>query len=428
MAESLRFALRGILSSRLRSLLTVLMILIGVASVITLVAVGTGSSRQVEANIAKLGSNAIFVLPDAPNGRGRGGLAGQARRALGLKDPSTSGTMIKKAALTYEDAEALTEPAAAPNIAAVAPTQFMSNAALAWGTSSATALALLGTTPSYFVVDETQVPIGRTFTDAEYTARAPLMLIGKTVANNLGGRDPTALIGQEVRVNGKPFTVIGIMGERGFNGQRDMDDRIVAVGTAVSDSLWGYARPGAGTISSILVKATTPETVPLAQNEITRILADRHKVSLVNLDFIVFNASVVRAVSEDSNRTLMLLLAVVAGISLLVGGIGVMNIMLVSVTDRTREIGIRKAIGAGRKDIVGQFLGEAVFLSVAGGVLGLGVGFFATQFTIAGVEPVIAPFSVYLALGVSLLTGLVFGLYPANRAAALRPIEALRYE
>ena len=148
----------------------------------------------------------------------------------------------------------------------------------------------------------------------------------------------------------------------------------------------------------------------------------------MNSDFLVFNSSAILAASSSTNATLQLLLAAVAGISLLVGGIGVMNIMLVSVTERTREIGIRKAIGGDRRDIIGQFLGEAVILSMFGGLIGVGIGFIATRFTIAGVQPVIAPYSVYLALGVSLFTGLFFGLYPASRAAALRPIDALRYE
>ncbi|MGQ0464671.1 MAG: ABC transporter permease [Sporichthyaceae bacterium] len=409
-------------------MLTILMILIGVASVITLVAVGTGSSREVEASISRLGSNTLYVLPDAPTGRGRGGLAGQLRCAMGLKSPSVQGTMIKKAQLTFADVDALRNKAAAPNVAEVAPAVFMQRVELAWGTESATAQALIGTTPNFLSIDETTVTVGQAFTQADYDAHNRLMLLGPTVANNLGGRDPTRLVGQQVRVNNQAFTVAGILSGKGYSGQQDQDNRIIAVGTAVSDALYGYAPPTTGPISAIAVKATTPDTVPIAQSEVTRVLAQQHKVSGVNLDFIVFNASAVLSVSADSNRTLTILLAAVAGISLLVGGIGVMNIMLVSVTERTREIGIRKAIGAGRKDIVGQFLGEAVLLSLAGGVLGLAAALVATQFTIAGVEPVVAPFSIYLALGVSLLTGLIFGMYPANRAAQLKPIDALRYE
>ena len=218
------------------------------------------------------------------------------------------------------------------------------------------------------------------------------------------------------------------MGSKGYSGQRDLDDRVLALGTAVNDALYGYSPLGLGPVNGIAIKAKTPDLVSAVQGEATALLAQRHGVTLLNADFIVFNASSVLSASADSNKTLSILLAAVAGISLLVGGIGVMNIMLVSVTERTREIGIRKAIGADRRDIIGQFLGEAVFLSLAGGVLGVAAGFVAVNWEIAGVEPVIAPYSVYLALGVSLVTGLVFGLYPASRAADLRPIDALRYE
>jgi putative ABC transport system permease protein len=427
-AESLRFAIRGVVANKMRSILTMLMILIGVASVITLVAVGTGSSRDVQESISRLGSNTLYVLPDAPTGgRGRG-MAAQMRRALGIRAPSVVGTQVRKAVLTYEDAAALRNNPAAPNVAAVAPTVLMQRVTMQYDTASHVTNALIGTTPSFLDIDETAVVVGRAFTEADYTSRNRLMLLGPTVASNLGGRDPTKLVGEQIRVNGQAFTVAGILEGKGYSGQQDTDDRVIAVGTAVNDALYGYSPAGAGPISVIAVKATAPETVPLAQGEVTRVLAQRHDVSLINADFIVFSASSVLSVSAESNRTLTILLAAVAGISLLVGGIGVMNIMLVSVTERTREIGIRKAIGAGKRDIIGQFLGEAVFLSVIGGLLGLAVAVGTTQFTIAGVEPVIAPYSVYLALGVSLLTGLVFGLYPANRAASLKPIDALRFE
>ncbi len=427
-AESLRFAVRGILANKMRSMLTMLMILIGVASVITLVAVGTGSSRDVQESISRLGSNTLYVLPDAPTGgRGRG-MAAQMRRALGMKAPSVTGTQIRKATLTYEDANALVDPVSAPNVAAVAPSVLMQRVTMQYASASHVAATLIGTTPSFLDIDESVVTAGRSFTDADYTGRSRLILLGPTVASNLGGRDPTALVGQQLLINSQAFTVAGILAGKGYSGQQDQDDRVIAVGTAVNDALYGYSPAGMGPISAIAVKATTPDTVPLAQSQINRILSQRHGVSMLNADFIVFSASSVLSVSADSNKTLTILLAAVAGISLLVGGIGVMNIMLVSVTERTREIGIRKAIGADRRDIIGQFLGEAAFLSLAGGVLGVAAGFIATQFTIAGVEPVIAPYSVYLSLGVSLLTGLIFGLYPASRAAALKPIDALRYE
>jgi putative ABC transport system permease protein len=304
----------------------------------------------------------------------------------------------------------------------------MRGVTMQYGSASHDAQLLIGTTPAFLDIDETEIAVGAPFTDADYTTHARKILIGTTVANNLGNRDPNQLIGEEVRINGQGFTVVGIMGPKGYSGQRDLDDRVIAVGTAVNDALYGYSPQSLGPINGIAIKARTPELVSAVQLQATQLLAARHGVSLLNADFIVFNASSILDASADSNKTLSILLAVVAGISLLVGGIGVMNIMLVSVTERTREIGIRKAIGAGRRDIVGQFLGEAVFLSLAGGVLGVAAGFVAVQWQIAGVDPVIAPYSIYLSLGVSLLTGLVFGLYPASRAADLRPIDALRYE
>jgi putative ABC transport system permease protein len=409
----------------MRSILTMLMILIGVASVITLVAVGTGSSRDVQKSISRLGSNTLFVLPDAPTGGRGSGLAAQLRRAMGIPGPSVTGTQTRTAALTFEDAEAI---AALPSVATVAPATLMQRVTLQYQSASHTASVLIGTTPQFADVDESTVTVGRIFNDEDYTSHARLALLGPTVASNLGGRDPDQLVGEQVRINGQAFTVAGILAPKGYSGQQDQDDRVVAVGTAVNDALYGYSPLGAGPISAIAVKAATPELVPTAQGDVTRLLAQRHGVTLLNADFIVFNASSVLDASADSNRTLTILLASVAGISLLVGGIGVMNIMLVSVTERTREIGIRKAIGAGKKDIIGQFLGEAVFLSLAGGLLGVAVAFGTTRFTIAGTEPVIAPYSIYLAVGVSLMTGLIFGLYPANRAASLKPIDALRYE
>lgn len=425
LAESLRFAVRGIIANKMRSILTTLMILIGVASVITLVAVGTGSSRDVQESISRLGSNTLFVLPDAPTG-GRGtGLAAQLRRSLGIPGPSVTGTQQRQAVLTYEDVEAIGE---LPTVDKVAPGVLMQRVTMQYQTASHNAALLIGTTPSFLDIDETEVAVGARFTDEDYTAHARKILIGPTVASNLGGQDPTDLVGEQVRINGQAFQVAGIMVGKGYSGQQDLDDRVIAVGTAVNDALYGYSPAGLGPISGIAVKAASPDLVSTVQGQVTQLLAQRHGVTLLNADFIVFNASSILDVSADSNRTLTILLAAVAGISLLVGGIGVMNIMLVSVTERTREIGIRKAIGADRRDIIGQFLGEAIFLSLAGGVLGVGAGFIATQWEIAGTEPVIAPYSIYLSLGVSLVTGLVFGLYPASRAADLRPIDALRYE
>jgi putative ABC transport system permease protein len=413
----------------MRSMLTMLGILIGVASVITLVAVGTGSSRDVQASISRLGSNTLFVLPlqEGSGGNGRG-IAAQVRRLLGIKSPPVNGTVVRSAQLTFEDADALKDPVNAPHVKNVAPGVLMQRVEATHGTSSHTTNLLIGTKPVFLGIDNSTVTCGSMFTDEDYAAHKHVAMLGTSVAQDLAAGDVCTLIGEQIRLNGQSFTVGGILNGKRYSGQQDLDDRILATGTAVQDALYGYNPPGAGPISGIAVEATSGADTKAAQGEVTAIMAARHHVNLLNADFIVFNSSAVLDVSASSNHTLTILLAAVAGISLLVGGIGVMNIMLVSVTERTREIGIRKAIGAGRGDIIGQFLGEAVILSLLGGVLGVAAGFGAAHFEIVGVKPVIAPYSVYLSLAVSLFTGLFFGLYPASRAAALRPIDALRYE
>jgi putative ABC transport system permease protein len=429
LGESLGFAVAGIAANKMRAALTMLGILIGVASVITLVAVGTGSSDSVAAQIEKLGANDIFVVPQQAGGAGQGaGPAAQLRKALGIKPPPANSTQIRAAKLTQADAKALLDPAAAPHVATVAPVVILQRVASSHGTSSHVIPSFVGSTPSILTVNNDTVVSGRPFNDDDYAHHRRLVLLGKTVANNLATGDPSQLVGQQVLINGNAFTVCGILTPKGYSGQQDQDDRAVGVGSAVQDALYGYSPPGIGPVTAIEVSTNSSKDVAAAQAEVTRIMNARHHVNLLDADFLVVSASQILDVSSSSNHTLTILLATVAGISLLVGGIGVMNIMLVSVTERTREIGIRKAIGAGRGDIIGQFLGEAVFLSLAGGALGIFTGIVASRFTIAGVVPEVAPYSIYLALAVSLFTGLVFGLYPASRAADLHPIEALRYE
>jgi putative ABC transport system permease protein len=231
------------------------------------------------------------------------------------------------------------------------------------------------------------------------------------------------VLDQVIRLNGKEFTVIGILDAKGSSGPQDSDDRIIAPATAVQDHLAGY-----GNLSSISVQATSAETVDAAQTQIEAILDARHRTTADDRDFSVTNSATFLSAASSITGIFTVLLGAIAAISLLVGGIGVMNIMLVTVTERTREIGIRKAIGASRADITFQFMLEAVILSVLGGVAGILFGYLVCQIEISGFRAVIEPGSVALAFGFALAVGLFFGIYPATRAASLRPIDALRYE
>jgi putative ABC transport system permease protein len=427
--QTVVFAWGGITANKMRAALTMLGIVIGVASVITLIAVGTGSQAAVQASIDRLGSNNLNVIP-MPTGNGGHGSSfrNQIRRMLHIKNTSDNSTHNRASALSFDDATSLTNNPAGADIAAVSPMVYVKSAVAKLGDSSHTVNSFLGTAANYEEIDNDTVSAGRWFTDLDTAAHHRVAVVGTSVAADLVSGDDSELIGKSVQFNGQAFTVIGILGSKGYSGQTDLDDKVIAPITATEDALFGYDQPGGGQLSSISVEAASSAATAAAQNEIQTILDQRHHLTAANTDVVVFNAASVMSASSSSNKTLTILLAAVAGISLLVGGIGVMNIMLVSVTERTREIGIRKAIGAQGGAIIGQFLAEAVIVSMMGGAIGLACGVVASRFTIVGVHPVIAPWSVYLAIGVSLLTGLFFGFYPASRAASLRPIEALRYE
>jgi putative ABC transport system permease protein len=406
-AELVRIALGGISANKLRSGLTILGLTIGVAAVIVLVAVGNGSQRQVQASIDALGSNVLIVQsqsgPGGPGGFRFGGGAG------GLT-------------LTTDDAKALQSPFDAPDVKSAAPVVNANGVSLVAGSTSYSPSSFVGTTPAYATTRDYQIASGSMFTNTDVQKHRRVVVIGPTVAQNLFPRqDP---VGQSLRVNGALFDVIGLTRSKGSNGIQDQDDVVMAPLTSVEDSVTGY-----GSISNITVQATSSSTLDAAQAEVTQIIEHRHKVTdPTNPGFQVANQGSVRQASSASTKVFTTLLGAVAAISLLVGGIGVMNIMLVSVTERTREIGIRKALGARRGDILSQFLIEAVLVSVFGGLAGVLVGVIGSQFKIVGVEPAIALYSIFLAFGAALFCGLFFGTYPAARAAGLRPVEALRYE
>jgi putative ABC transport system permease protein len=407
--EVLRIAVRGILANRTRSLLTMLGILIGVAAVIILVAVGNGSQIAVQKSIERLGSNTLTVLKG-------GGFA------LGGGGGTRNGTQSKSNDLTAKDVKALEDKSRAPAIKSVSPVVTAQSVTATYNGATHSVGSFIGTTPGYVAAGNYEIESGRAFDPSDYDGRAKVAVIGHTIAKDLGLTSP---VGMRIQFNSASYEVIGVYKSKGSTGFQDSDDAVIAPLTAVEDSLTGNT----DSYNSITVQAVNRSSMDAAQSQITSILYSTHDVTdPSNAGFQVLNQGSLLSTSSSTSHTLTVLLGAVAAISLLVGGIGVMNIMLVTVTERTREIGIRKAIGAKRADILSQFLVESVLLSLLGGVIGVAAGIVGSQFTIVGVHPVIRLYSIGLAFGVAVAVGLFFGLYPANRAAKLRPIEALRYE
>jgi putative ABC transport system permease protein len=409
--EIIRFALRGLSANKLRSSLTMLGIMIGVAAVILLVAVGNGSAKAISDRITALGTNTITVMST-----GRGG---------------SSST-----ALTVPIANALIDQNLAPDVASVSPVVTASSSDMTYEGSDHSVSSFVGTTTSWFGASNTPLASGSAFTADDEAQGRRVVVLGSTVVEDLfPGVDP---INKQVTVGGALFTVVGVLAEKSSTGFQDANDTAVAPLNAVREVLTGY-----GSLNSILVEARTSDKVDAVQSEVATILNQRLKVSATaaaattgrgggstssSTPYRIQNASQLLATQTETADTFTTLLGAVAAISLLVGGIGITNIMLVTVTERTREIGIRKALGAPRRVILNQFLIEATLLSVLGGALGVAAALIGSSFEIVGVKPVIVPSSVGLALGVSIAIGLFFGGLPASRAARLRPIDALRYE
>ena len=405
---SVRIALRGIVANKLRSFLTTLGILIGVASVILVVAVGAGSAAATRASLEGLGSNTLTV------------------RSGGFGFGARAGTQSRRISITNADVTALQDKTNAPDVGEVVPTVDVTNQTVVYNGATDTPSTLSGTTTNFKSVRNYNVEWGRWFTQQEYDSHSEVVVLGLTDVKNLVGQqaEGSALVGQKVLIGGKSMTVIGVFKSKGTNGFQDQDSIAIMPLTTARDQFVGNS----GTVNGLTVQATSSKTASAAQSEITAVLVAHHPGSS-STDFSVLNQQSLLQTVSSTNKTFTVLLAAVAAISLFVGGIGVMNIMLVTVTERTREIGIRKAVGARQGHILTQFLVEAVLLAGIGGIVGAvsAIGLSGVV-TIQNVTPVVEPYSVFLALGFAVATGLFFGIYPANRAAKLRPIDALRYE
>jgi len=411
--EAPRMAANGLLSNRLRSALTMLGILIGVTAVILLVAVGNGASVQINNQIQSLGANVIYVYPS--NAKGAGGVS------QGFGTGQT---------LTQSDVDAISSGRQDPDVVAAIPIT-QTGGQITYASQNFFA-PTIGTTTQFPQVRDYQLAEGSFFTEDDLNARHRVVVLGQTVVDNLfGSADP---VGQTIKISRQSFRVIGVFAAKGGTGFGSQDNVIVAPITTV----WAYLTGARGkVISQIVASASSAGTVTQAETEITTILMQQHGISDVSqADFQLQSQQDILNQATSIATALTLVLGAIAGISLVVGGIGIMNIMLVTVTERTREIGIRKAIGARRRDILVQFLIEAMVLSGLGGALGIAVGALLAREApsipaIASSSfptPVVSPSSVVLAFCVSVAIGLFFGIYPANRAARLHPIEALRYE
>jgi putative ABC transport system permease protein len=399
----LKVALKSILKSRMRSLLTALGIIIGVAAVVVMVAIGDGAQIQVEQQISALGSNLIIIFPGSTNSGGIRMGAGSINR------------------FTMQDVEKIQEEATL--IKAVSP--IVRTGGQVIGGTGNWSTQVQGVATNFLEIREWPLASGDFFTDKDIVSRAKVAVLGQTVVTQLfPNEDP---IGQQIRIRNVPFKVIGVLSSKGQSSfGTDMDDIIMAPATTVLDRLVGGIY-----ITYIQASAITTNQINAAQEELTRIMREAHHLNPgEDDDFTVRNQAELTEAATETSKILTILLASVAGVSLIVGGIGIMNIMLVSVTERTREIGIRLSVGARTSDVMIQFLTEAIVLSLAGGLIGVllsvGIIFILNNYT--SMIAVISPQIIFIAVSFAGVIGIFFGFYPARKAANLNPIDALRYE
>ena len=404
---SIRIAFGALRINKLRSALTMLGIIIGVAAVIAMIAVGTGAQARIQEQIASIGSNVIIVLSGSITSSGI---------RMGTGNAQT---------LTEEDAKAFLSDA--PAVQAAAPAS-RGGAQVVYGNNN-WGTQIMGTTPDYLSIRDLGIAEGQAFTNADVDAAAKVALLGKTVADNLfNGEDP---VGKIIRIKKVPFTVVGTLVPKGQSptGQ-DQDDIILLPISTAKKKVLGSSQANAAAVGAIVAQAREGMTRE-AQDDMTALLRQRHRIQPgQDDDFTIRNMEEIFQAQETSARVMSILLAAIASVSLIVGGIGIMNIMLVSVTERTREIGLRQAVGAKAKDILAQFLVEAVTLSLAGGAAGIVIGITASVLIsyFAEWSTVLSASSILLAFVFSALVGVSFGYYPARKAAYMDPIEALRYE
>ena len=404
--STLKMALNSLKVNKLRSALTSLGIIIGVSAVIIMLAIGTGASEKVQANMESMGSNMLTIRSSSAR---TGGVS------LGV------GT---RPSLTLKDATAIQKMVA--SIDAVAPASNESKQLMYGNQNWQT--TVYGTTPPYLYIRNYEVETGRSFSFEDVKNGAKVCVIGATVATELFG--DVSPINKVIRVGNVPFKVLGTLKAKGSSGPMDQDDLIFIPITTAQKKLFGVAFPG--TVKMIVVKGEDGDTLDDVQKDIEELLKQRHNIgkNQVN-DFEIRNSAEFQEKMKSTVQTFAILLASIASVSLLVGGIGIMNIMLVSVTERTKEIGIRMAIGARASDIRWQFLIESFMLSMIGGLVGVAVGVLgakSVEFFSEGMSVSISLFSIFLSLGFSGLVGVAFGYYPAHKASLLNPIDALRYE